>query len=270
MRRPEFFLPANERGEIGRMGGFEAAQGLVRVHHPPRLYRARHALQCRGTQVHAYKSVSDQMTRFGGNHHGVRIGRRLQAGREIQGLANQPVFLSRAPPRGIARDHQPRRDSHPNRQLDVRSGERHRPKLLYGLHDAKARTHSPLRVVFVRHRIAEVGENAVTEILSDATTKVLDDRGGSGQIAPDEPPEVLRVQLARYGRGPHEIGEKDGHASSLCLPRFRRGAAHALHSRGRRTIGRGQARGLSKHCSAFPAELEVCRVFETAGGACVD
>ena len=214
-------LPGDRRrGETGRMGGLEAAQGLVRVHHPPRVDRAGDALQCDGPRsTHTNRSPTKRRvsavitTAFGS----------AEACRRAATFRVSPISPSSSPGRPPEnRPRSPTPSRFPPEPTTRCSQRRAAPaEAALGLHDAKARTHSPLRVVFVRHRIAEVGENAVTEILSDATTKVLDDRGGSGQIAPDEPPEVLRIQLAGDRRGPDEIGEKDGHASALGRPRFR-------------------------------------------------
>ena len=196
------------------MGGLEAAQGLVRVHHAPGVDRAGDALEGDGAEVLAHEPVPDQTAGLGSDHHRIRIGRGLQARRDVQSLPDQPALCAGSPAERIARDHKARGDAHAHRQLDVRSADL-RAKRPDRFHQAQPGPNGALGVVLVRHRIPEVGQDAVAQILGDVTPELLDDGRACRQVGPDESPKVLGIQLSGDRRGSDEVGEQHGHASAL-------------------------------------------------------
>ena len=104
------------------------------------------------------------------DHH--RIGRcdALQASGQVGGLAQRQLLLPGASAH-LTHHHEPGMDPQAY-------GQCHTPILLQadielaqGLDHAQPGPHRPLRVIFVRQRIAEVDEQAIAKILRDMSSK---------------------------------------------------------------------------------------------------
>ena len=70
----------------------------------------------------------------------------------------------------------------------------------HGFDHSQASMNCALRVVFVRVRIAEVHQEAISQILGDVPGKLLDHRGTGGLIRTHDLAEVFGVELAGKGQ----------------------------------------------------------------------
>ena len=103
-------------------------------------------------------------------HDHVRIGDRLQARREVRGIADDPALLRLARSDEVADDDQPGRDADPHVQRRARRGD----QLRRGLDNREPGLHGALGVVFVGLRIAEIGEHAIAHVFGDEAAVALD------------------------------------------------------------------------------------------------
>ncbi len=71
------------------------------------------------------------------------------------------------------------------------------------------------RVVLVGRGIAEVGQDAVAEVLRHGPVVRGDDVQAALLVAPDDPPHVLRVQPGRQGGRADQVAEHDGEVAPL-------------------------------------------------------
>ena len=160
----------------------------------------------------------------GGRTDHDRIGCRqtLQAGRQIRRLPQRQLFLATAAP--ILTDHhQAGMDAHPHRQAH--------PLLLLqvaierrqGLHHAEPAAHCPLRIVFMRLRIAKVHQQPVAEILRDMAFVALDDGRRRLLVSAHHHAEVFRVELPGEARGVGQVTEQHRELAAFGLRDLRSG-----------------------------------------------
>jgi hypothetical protein len=67
----------------------------------------------------------------------------------------------------------------------------------HSLEHRQSGPHSPLRVVFVRQRIAKVDQQAIAQVLDNVPIKALDDWGTGGLVGAYRGAVVLWVELPR-------------------------------------------------------------------------
>jgi hypothetical protein len=100
----KFFFPPNEGSQAGCVQRLKAALNRACPHRRPRPYRLGDAFYLIGPEVLQLEQVAEQLSGALGNNDRVRIGDRLQACREVRGLADDRLLLSRTRPDQIA-DH---------------------------------------------------------------------------------------------------------------------------------------------------------------------
>ena len=76
-----------------------------------------------------------------------------------------------------------------------------------GLDDGQPGLHGALGVVFVRLRIAEIGEHAVAHVFGDEAAVGCDQRRAAFVIGPDDRPHVLGIEPRRHRGRADEIAE---------------------------------------------------------------
>ena len=134
----------------------------------------------------------------------------------------------------IADDHQPGRDPYPGLQCDGFAVEpAHR------IDDAKTRTDSPLGIVLMRPRVAEIDQNAVTHVLGDKAIELGDHFGDGAVVGADQLPQILRIKPRCERRRADEIGK---HHRQLAA--FGVGGSRCI--RGRRRHCGGEHRGFGQ------------------------
>ena len=83
----------------------------------------------------------------------------------------------------------------------------------------EARAQRPLGVVVVRLRVAEVGEDAVAQVLRDVPAEALDGARGRALIRADDLAQVLGIELRRQLGRAHEVAEEDRELPAFSRPR---------------------------------------------------
>ena len=103
----------------------------------------------------------------------------------------------------------------PIRTAAPRDAVRVRIEFLHSCDHTQTCPHSSLRIVFMRLGIAKVDEQAIAEILRNVPLQTLDHRGACGLVGADDLTAGLRVELARQGRGVHQIAEQHRELTAL-------------------------------------------------------
>ena len=99
----------------------------------------------------------------------IRLCHRLQTGSDIGCLPNARLLLGRANANQAPDDHQSGGNPDPDLRLNTFDLE---PTDSFD--DAQPRPHSSLGVVFMRLRIAEIGQDAVARVLGDEAVELAD------------------------------------------------------------------------------------------------
>ena len=159
----EFFFPPDQRGQAGRVQRLEAAFRGTRPQRRPGPRRPGDALEVLRPEVLKLEQIAEQPARALGDDDHVRFGDRLQPRREIRRLADDAALLRLPRSDEVADDDQPGRDPDPHAQRRARRGDELRRRL----DDREPGLHGALGVVFVRLRIAEIGEHAVAHVFGD-------------------------------------------------------------------------------------------------------
>jgi hypothetical protein len=127
-----------------------------------------------------------------------------------------------------------------------------------GVEHSEGCPYGALRVVFVRDRRAELGDDLVADDLVEASSESRDVRHEPLEAVVDQPFDLLGVALGRKGREAHEVTHQDGHQTPLIrrddqpLPALR---AEPCAFRHRHATGRaGHARTLPARKSETAAE----------------
>jgi hypothetical protein len=137
------------------------------------------------------------------DHHGPRLGQRLQPRREVRRLADHRLFLRRALADQIPDDHQPGGDADPH--LQWRRRDSVEPGHL--LDQVQCCAHSALGIVLARPRIAVIGKHAVAHVLGDKPAAAADHLGNAAVIGADDLPHVLGIKPSGQRRRPNQIAE---------------------------------------------------------------
>src|SRR5262245_37974208 len=94
--------------------------------------------------------------------------------------------------------------SHPLLLLESAIERRH------GLHHAKPSAHRPLRIVFMRLRVAKVDQQTIAEILGDVALEALDDLSTGLLIGAYHLTVVFRIELTGKAGRVDQIAEQHG------------------------------------------------------------
>src|SRR5215208_3582255 len=87
--------------------------------------------------------------------------------------------------------------------------------------DIESRAHGAFRIVFVRDRVAEVGQNAVTEKPGDVAAVAPDRLAAELAVDSHDVEEILGEEAFAEASGVHQIGEHDGERTMLGCDRGR-------------------------------------------------
>ena len=79
-----------------------------------------------------------------------------------------------------------------------------------GAEHLQPRPYGPLGVILVRLWIAEVHQQAISQVLRDVTVKALDHGTAGGLIGTDDLAVVFRVEVPGEGGRAHQITKQDG------------------------------------------------------------
>ena len=176
--------------------------------------RGLDALELRKPQVVELAAVPDQPSGRVADHDLAGGGQTLEAGREVDRLAegrgvDAPGVAHLADHRHAGRHAHPRREAH-----TVRRGE----GVVHvddALQHRRPGAHRALRSILERPRIAEDHQQAVTEVLGDVPTELGRRRRADLLVGEDQFRQVLGVELLRQGGRTDEVAEEDRDLSSL-------------------------------------------------------
>ena len=162
-QQANLLAPPHERRQALNDADVKPPSHLTLAENAPKPGATGHPFQVMLPEIHVRKSSARKSLSRLGDYQTIWRSRGLNSGCQIQGFA----YCKSLPCATLAdqfTDHdQPSRDADPNLASD--SGTRINRG--HGIDQAKPSTYSALGIVLVRLRIAEVGENAVAEILSD-------------------------------------------------------------------------------------------------------
>ena len=165
------------------------------------------------------ESVHREPSRRLAHEHLAERGRGLETLRGIHRVADDRVRaldVAREQARddlaGVHPD--PKREPHAVRPIEVVVQVEDR-----GLHRERG-VDRALRIVLVRDRRAEYGHDRVTDVLVDRPLVPLDLAREGPEVAAEDRPQLLRVELLRERRRAGEIREEDGHDLPLLEERL--------------------------------------------------
>ena len=150
------------------------------------------------------EKIAEQRTRRSGNDNRARLGQTLEPCRDVRCIADRCLLLQRFPADEVADHHEPGRDGDPHLDPFLRAPRLHRGD------DVEARAHGALRVILVRARIAEIGEDAVAHEPRDIAVVGGNDPCAGGTIGADHLPHVFGIEPRRERRRADQIAEHHG------------------------------------------------------------
>src|SRR5262245_16026888 len=133
----------------------------------------------------------------------------------------------------LPHDREPGMDAQTHRQLYSALLLQARIELADGLHHPQSGPHGPLGILFVGERVAQIGQQATTEILRDMPLEAGDHLGAGVLIGPHYGAEVFRIELAGEGSRVYQITEQHSELAAFSVKRLR------FDWRGRHLRGRG-------------------------------
>ncbi len=209
----DLLLAADEIGQIHHVDSLEAALGLRYALDCPRCDGLGKALDRVPAEVPQTEQILDQPARGGRDDDRPRLGQGLKAGCKIRRVADHSVFPQRALAAEIADHHQAGRDSDADckRFCGARLQPRNRGN------DIQSRPHGSLGIVFVRARIAEIGQYPVASKIPDEAVIGQHDTGACGVIGIHHRVHVLRIESGRQRSGAHQIADHHREVTAFAL-----------------------------------------------------
>jgi hypothetical protein len=108
------------------------------------------------------------------------------------------------------------------------NGEVHTPlprqagiELAHGLDHPQPGSHGPLCIIFVCQGVAEIDEQAITEILGDMPVKAGNHLGAGVLIGPYDLAQLFRVELAGEHSRVHQVTKQHGELAAFGVRRRR-------------------------------------------------
>jgi hypothetical protein len=195
----------------------------------PCRHRSRLALQRQRLQLLVLDRLVGRAERTLPDRHAARLGCRLQARGDVDGVADDRVAVA-----DRAGDDLARVDADTQREVHTVGGAKALVDLGHRVLHAESGAHGALGVVLVRDRCTEDRHHVVADVLVDASSKTVHLLPQPAQAAVYQALDGLRVHALRDRRVAGEVGEDDRYLAPLLREgRGRRG------SLGRRGLGRG-------------------------------
>ena len=207
---------ADERRENCRARRFEPARQRCFPQHPPGRHRIGKAFEHMLAAAFVFESASEQAVSRVGNNDGVRLGQCLQACGKVRRFADDQFFARGAATDNVADNNQSRRDA--DAGLQAAAVRRRDPA--NRIDDGKRRAHGAFGGVFVRLRIAKIGEHAVAEEFGDISVEPRNPAGAGILVALDQVAHVLGIKRGGERCRTDEIAEQDRDLSTLGFRRW--------------------------------------------------
>src|SRR6516164_1491140 len=174
----DFLLTPDQRGQGRAAQRLEAARDGARTQYLPSRHRRGDALDLDAAEIAALEEIADQPARARGDNDRPRLGQGLQTSREVWGLADDRLLLSRAFADQIADHYQPGGDPDPRLEVDGFDVEP-----ADSLDDTQTGSYSALGIVLMRLRVAEINKHAVAHVLGDEAVEPGHDPGDGAVIS---------------------------------------------------------------------------------------
>jgi hypothetical protein len=194
--------PADEVGEPAARrleAAFRHGNGLDREGFD----RLGEALHCLAAELAQPEKVADQAAGGAGEDDLPGFGKSLQARCKVGGLPDHRLLLRRALADQIADHDQPGGNADADGEPLHATGLQAPDRRCY----LQPSPHRTLGVVFMRPRIAEIGQNPVAHVFGDKPVIARDDGGNGVLIGADLLAQFLRVEARRQWRRADEIAE---------------------------------------------------------------
>ncbi len=199
------------RADVERDGGTDRLlaldpqhlDGLVDPGQPVPAQRARHE--------HAVQ----QAVRGFADHDRIRPSECLQAGGNIGSPADRPQLVAAAVEADLAGDDEAGMDTDADLQWQ---GQRPRPAGTQrgdGGHDLQGRPYRAQRVVLVRGRVAEIGQNTVAHVVGDGAAIAGEGGGAARAVALQHLAHILGVEPVAQGGRAAQVAEQQGELAPL-------------------------------------------------------
>jgi hypothetical protein len=204
-QQPQLLFPSHQRGQPDRC--FEATATAARLQHPVDLDRVRHALEARRAKVLRDEEPRHKPQGGVADHHSVRLGHALQAGRDVGGVAEGEGFAA-VPTPHLADHDRTGMDSDTHGELHpalVLEAFIHAPERQRDLVPGPDRA---LGVVLVGLRVAEVDQQPVAQVLGHVPLVAVHHCGGCLLVAAHHLAPVLGIHPGGYARRVHQVAEE--------------------------------------------------------------
>jgi hypothetical protein len=184
----DFLITTDERRRT-RAQCLEPTQNAALANDPPCRLQLGKAGKCSLAEIGQIEQPSDLAARRFIDYQTVRRSECLQPRREVGCPADNRLFLRRALADQIADDHQPRRDPDPRLEFngsDIEAADR--------ADRSQSRPDSPLGVVLMRSRVAEIDRDTVAHVFGDKAVEAADHVGDGLVIGGDDLAQILGVE----------------------------------------------------------------------------
>ena len=220
-------------------------------------HRRGDALDLDGAEVAALEEIADQPARARGDNDRPRLGQGLQASREVWGLADDRLLLSRAFADQIADHYQPGGDPDPRLEVDGFDVEP-----ADSLDDTQTGSYSALGIVLMRLRVAEINKHAVAHVLGDEAVEP----GHGAVISGNDLAQILRIETrGKRGRA-DEIAERYSELPPLGIGSHRR-----IERRGGWRLGSDRGDGVEQPAAmASEHHTKVFQIIRCQLGQCLE
>ena len=221
MQLAELLAPAHEGRTIGLGQGFEAWAfefvGVDRLLAPLDEELARRLV---------VERMRGQAVGLAGDQDAARLGLRLQALGEVDGIAHDRVVALMVSPDGPG-DHQAGVEADPDPESEAGLGLQALGEALGSALHGVGRADRPLGVVFVGDRCAEESHDGVTNVLVDDAPEAVDGLGKGLEAGVDDLGEALGVEGFAQAGEAGDVGEEDGDHPAIAAGKRAGGPAAA-------------------------------------------
>ncbi len=226
----DLLLAPDQRRESFLRRGLEAACRFAHTHDAIGMGAAGDALQSLLAQVFIVEAAAGQAMHPLAHHDAARLRDVLQPGGQIHRLAHCALLR-----RGD--DDESGRDADAHLQMTcLRNIE-----LRQGVDDLQPRANGALGLAFVRQRIAEEGDDAITQALEHVALVAGYAHRAGILVAADDVSQYFGINARGQLGEPHHVAEQHGELTALaCLARARGSGRGPQVDRRRRRLGGGR------------------------------
>ena len=216
-QQPHLGVPPDQRRETTATNGIDAGLGVGLAEHDKDIQRPVDTLERRGAHRLDRDESLDEGERAATDDDLARFGEGLQTRRNVRRLTDDIGTETRRAGTHLADDDETGVHSDAGIQIVHLQLV---PELVDGVDHARRRPDRLPGIVLVGRRKAEVGDNAVTQIVGDEAIVGGDDLDAAILIGAHHATQVLGIEPTGHRRRSDEIGEHHGEVPTLPLDRL--------------------------------------------------